>query len=227
MLPKPFPVLAAFLALALTGCAGSSSGPAAGTWSVKADYIEACSCHLFCPCYFNTAPEGGHHCEFDNAVKVASGHVGDVDVSGAKLWLSGDLGGDFTKGMKKAVITFDPTVTPRQQEALKFLIGKIYPVHFESMETDTAPITWEQNGMGGHAKLGDIGEVILKGVVDNAGKQTVIRNLNYWGAQRNTGFRLAKATHRYRGHGMDYHYEDYNGFLIHIESDGKLEPKKG
>ncbi len=45
------------------------------TWSVKADYIEACSCHLFCPCYFNAKPEGGHHCEFNNAIKITQGHV--------------------------------------------------------------------------------------------------------------------------------------------------------
>src|SRR5215467_13820518 len=70
------------------------------SWSVKADYIEACSCHLFCPCYFNTGPEGGHHCEFNNAVKIAEGHVGDVKVDGAKFWLSGDLGGDWPRACR-------------------------------------------------------------------------------------------------------------------------------
>lgn len=99
------------------------------SWSVKADYIEACSCHLFCPCYFNTAPEGGHHCEFNNAVKITEGHVGDVKVDGAKLWISGNLGGDFSKGqMLGAVVTFDTAVQPKQQEAIKFLLTKIYPV---------------------------------------------------------------------------------------------------
>src|SRR5947207_11038387 len=118
--------------IAAVALAAGSSKPAdsAGqkTWAVKADYIEACSCSLFCSCYFNTQPEGGEMCEFNNAIKITEGHVGDVDVTGKKLWLSGDLGGDFTKGMKGAVVTFEPNTTKEQEKALMFLVGKIYPV---------------------------------------------------------------------------------------------------
>ena len=206
-------------------------GPAAGaqskdnTWSVKADYIEACSCHLFCPCYFNAGPEGGHHCEFNNAVKIAEGHVGDVKVDGAKFWLSGDLGGDWAKGMRGAVITFDTAVNPKQQEAIKFLIGKIYPVKWGKIEVDKAPITWEVKGVDGHAKLGNNAEVTLVGVKDASGKQSVLQNVAYWGAQKNTGFYLAKGTHHYKGHGYDYSHKEKNGFMIHIESAGTVEAK--
>jgi hypothetical protein len=194
------------------------------TWSIKADYIEACSCHLFCPCYFNTNPEGSHHCEFNNAIKVVEGHVGDVKVDGAKLWMSGDLGGDFSKGeMKSAVVTFDPAVTPKQQEALKFLVGKIYPVKWANMAVDKAPILWERDGMKAHAKLGNgEGEVMLVGVSDKSGKQSVLQNVAYWGAQKNNGFELAKSEHHYRGHGHDYSYKDRNGFMITIESSGTM-----
>ena len=31
--------------------------PPAPAWRMKADYVEACSCHLFCPCYFNKHAE--------------------------------------------------------------------------------------------------------------------------------------------------------------------------
>jgi hypothetical protein len=190
------------------------------SWSVKADYIEACSCHLFCPCYFNTGPEGGHHCEFNNAVKIAEGHVGDVKVDGAKFWLSGDLGGDWAKGMQGAVLTFDPAVTPEQQKAIQFLVGKIYPVKWGKVEVDKAPITWEVKGMDAHAKLGDKADVVLVGVKDASGKQSVLTNVTYWGAQKNNGFYLAKGTHHYKGHGYDYTHKEKNGFMIHIESSG-------
>lgn len=117
------------------------------TWSIKADYIEACSCHLFCSCYFNTGPEGGHHCEFNNAVKIIEGYVGDTKVDGIKFWMSGDLGGDFSKGeMKGAVVTFEPSITPKQQEAVKFLVGKVYPVKWKAVQTDKAAIVWKKNG---------------------------------------------------------------------------------
>jgi hypothetical protein len=219
-------------ALALIGAVATArdkkaAAPMAGNqpWSIKADYIEACSCHLFCSCYFNTGPEGAHHCEFNNAIKVASGNVGGVKVDGAKLWMSGDLGGDFSKGeMKGAVITFDPSVTPKQQEALKFLIGKIYPVKWGNVQVDKAPITWEMNGMDAHAKLGTAGEVTLKGVKGPDGKQSVLQNVAYWGAQKNDGFKLAKSEHHYKGHGYDYKYADRNGFMISIESSGSDGP---
>jgi len=216
------------LALALITTLGTwaYSKEAKKTWQVKADYIEACSCHLFCPCYFNSSPEGSHHCEFNNAVNVVAGHVGDVKVDGTKFWLSGDLGGDFSKGeMKAAVATFDPSVTPEQQEALKFLIGQIYPVKWEKMVVDTAPITWEMKGANAHAKLGDKGEVTLTGVMNQKGKQQVIKDLKYWGAQKNGGFHLAKSEHHYKGNGFDYKYKDRNGFMIHIESEGLVAAK--
>src|SRR6266851_4508526 len=171
------------------------------TWSIKADYIEACSCHLFCPCYFNAKPEGGHHCEFNNAIKITQGHVGDVSVDGAKVWLSGNLGGDFSKGkMEGAVMTFDTAVTPKQQEAIKFLMGKIYPVKLGKGEA----------------------EVVLTGVKAPDGTQSVLKNVAYWGAQKNDGFYLAKAEHHYKGHGYNYNYKDRNGFMISIESSGAL-----
>src|SRR5580765_368416 len=127
-------MVATFSALLLTSGFAAAKASDAKTWGIKADYIEACSCHLFCSCYFNTGPEDGHHCEFNNAVKNAEGHVGDVKVDGTKFWLSGDLGGEWANGMKGAVITFDPAVTTKQQDAIKFLIGKIYPVKWGKVE---------------------------------------------------------------------------------------------
>jgi len=193
------------------------------TWAVKADYIEACSCDLFCSCYFNTSPEGGSMCEFNNAVRITEGHVGETNVDGVKVWLSGDLGGDFTKGMKSLIITLEPGLTAKQEEAVKFLLGKVYPVKWKSVAVDHSAIEWEKNGSNGHAQLANgKGEVTLKGVMDPAGNQTVIQNLNYWGAQSNTGFYLAKGTHRYKGFGHDYSLKDRNGFFIHIEASGTM-----
>src|SRR4051812_9723062 len=62
-------LIGSFVALSAAQAAENQS------WAIKADYIEACSCHLFCSCYFNTEPEGAHHCEFNNAIKISQGHV--------------------------------------------------------------------------------------------------------------------------------------------------------
>src|SRR5438132_5796435 len=76
-------------------------------WSMNATAIEACSCPMFCQCYFNSAPAGHgggheghaeHYCRFNMAYKVNRGTYGTTDLTGAKFWIAGDLGGDFSKG---------------------------------------------------------------------------------------------------------------------------------
>ncbi|MEK7468572.1 MAG: DUF1326 domain-containing protein [Planctomycetota bacterium] len=218
---------AACAAAALLVFAPATSADAKRKWEIKADYIEACSCPLFCTCYFNTEPAGGHHCEFNNAVRVASGYVGDVKVDGCKFWISGNLGGSFADGeMDGCVITWDTTVTKEQQEALSFLITKVYPVKWKDVKTDTAAITWEmKDGGAAHAKCGDKGEVTLEPAMTD-GKQSVLKEVKYWGAQKNNGFFLCYATHWYKGNGYDYKYTKQNGFTIHIESSGEEDMKK-
>src|SRR5439155_18368211 len=78
----------------------------ADEWTMNASIIEACSCPMFCQCYFNTSPAGHHEhggggehfCKFNNAYKVNHGHAGKVKLDGAKFWVAGDLGGDFSQG---------------------------------------------------------------------------------------------------------------------------------
>ena len=66
----------------LTITAGGPRGAAGDkTWSVKADYIEACSCHLFCACYFNPSPDKDY-CDFNNALRVKKGNYGSVKLVG-------------------------------------------------------------------------------------------------------------------------------------------------
>lgn len=65
----------------------------------------------------------------------------------------------------------------------------------------------------------------MTGVKDASGKQSVLQNVAYWGAQKNSGFYLAKSEHHYKGHGYDYNYKDKNGFMITIDSSGTLDGK--
>src|SRR6188474_2939826 len=82
-------------------------------WNLKATIIEACSCPMFCQCYFNSEPAGAgahghaghdaaaggeHFCKFNNAFRVDSGSFGGTKLDGAKFWVAGDLGAEFTDG---------------------------------------------------------------------------------------------------------------------------------
>jgi hypothetical protein len=217
-----------FIFVVMSMCAGVTNAQMAGKeepWHVSASYIEACSCELFCSCYFNTHPDKDF-CKFNNAIKVTKGNYGKVKLDGMKLWISGDLGGDFSKGeMKQAVFTFEPSATQEQVDAATKVFGHIYPVKWgAAVVSERMPIEWKNNGKTAVAKLGDgtSGSVELSVVTGNDGKTpVVIKNLTYWGAQKNNGFVMAKSKHHYKGHDLDYSFEDANGFLIDIESTGR------
>src|SRR5258707_8572302 len=97
----------------------SSSTGAKPAWQMKADYVEACSCHLFCPCYFNKHAEHPF-CEFNMAVKRREGYSGNTNLAGAKDWLTGDLGPEWgtNKKGKWVVVSFYSSTTKEQPHAL-------------------------------------------------------------------------------------------------------------
>src|SRR5260370_37278363 len=106
-----------FLAL----CLGllMASTPAAQAARMKADYVEACSCHLFCPCYFNKHAEHPY-CEFNMAVKVREGHSGNTNLAGGKNWTTRDPGPDWgtqTKRKKGVCSFFPPTTKKKRSDA--------------------------------------------------------------------------------------------------------------
>jgi hypothetical protein len=124
------------VALAITAMclapAGQAQTPTAlsttPAWNANITAIEACSCQMFCQCYFSTKPSAHaghdgaaeeHFCRFNNAYKVNKGSYGATKLDGAKFWIYGDLGDEFSDGeMDWAVVTFDKATTKDQREAI-------------------------------------------------------------------------------------------------------------
>lgn len=223
-------VLAAVVALNSLGArpaanASPTAAPAGMAWSFDASYIEACSCHLFCPCYFNPHPEHPY-CEFNMAVVVNDGQAGEVSLKGARYWLTGDLGDNFGDGKTPwLVITFDPQVTPAQREALGKVLGKIYPVEWDKVEFDESAFTWEITESEARAKLANgKGEMVLEQWKGNDGGKSVLHNVRYFGADKNDGFVMYKSkVHRWDGFGKQFSYSGRNAFTIRIRSSGMFE----
>lgn len=195
-------------------------------WSLKASYVEACSCPLFCMCYFNTSPAGGHHCEFNNAIIINQGNFGDLKLDGMKVWMSGDLGGDFTTGKANWVVfTFEPSATKEQMDAVMTIMAKGVYAGFEwpVLAVEQKPMTIVTEGPKPYARLGKgEAEVSFEPSAGTDQKPVVIPNLQYWGAKKNNGFHLFYSNHHYTGHGKKFNYEKVNGFRIDIESAGTL-----
>jgi hypothetical protein len=229
--------------LVLAGALLAADKPAANKpWAFNATIIEACSCPMFCQCYFSTSPashdmagmEGheGHseaYCKFNNAYKVNRGTYNGVSLAGAKFWVAGDLGSSFGDGEADwAVLTFDPSVKPAQREGIAAILGHVYPVKWAKFDMGAdAPIVWEHKvgSDEAHATLdgGKAAEVTLKSsVAHNSAGPTVIKNLKYFGAPRNDGFVLMPNTvEAYRIGDKPYEFKGTNGFMITLDITSK------
>jgi len=220
-----FVLVAAAAGIVLAGADSVQTKPPA--WKMNASIIEACSCPMFCQCYFTDKPaahHGGDHaeshfCKFNNAFKVNSGSYGDTNLAGAMFWVAGDLGGDFSKGqMDWAVLTFDPSVTPPQRNAIAAILGQLYPVKWNSFTiAPDSKMEWSASKDRSVAKLdgGKTAEVALVRFPGMTDDPIVIKNLRYWGAPRNEGFVLMpNEVEAYRAGDKPFVFKGTNGFMI-------------
>ena len=231
----------ALLSLALAApvlAQGTAAKAAEPTWSMNASTIEACSCPMFCQCYFNAGPashamagmEGHneHYCKFNNAYKVNKGMYGATKLDGAKFWIYGDLGDDLSKGqMNWGVLTFDKATTKEQREGIGAICGKLFPVTWKSFSTAEGDISWTAGNGEATALLdgGKTAEVRLTTASLNPnvkGQPMVIKNLKYWGAPRNDGFVLMPNTiEALRTGDKAYEFKGTNGFMITVDLASK------
>jgi hypothetical protein len=222
------------LSVAALGLAGLAVGfglaaEQAPEWRINATAIEACSCPMFCPCYFNPSPAGHHgaegeehFCRFNMGYRVNQGNYGEVDLAGAHFWIAGDLGEEFDDGrMDWARVHFDPSVTAEQRGAIATILGHVFPVEWDDFAVgDDATIAWTHEGDHAEARLGDdLATIVLTPApLRNTDDPVVIHNLAYWGAPRNDGFVLMPhEVQAYRLGEKAFEYAGGNGFMITID----------
>lgn len=207
-------------------------------WAANTTVIEACSCPMFCQCYFNTKPaaHAGHHggasehfCRANLAHRINKGHYGPTKLDGVKFWVVDDLGGDFSQGqMDWAVIYFDRAMTPAQREAVTAIMNKVFPVKWNSFKTAEGVIDkWEYTNDAAHATLdgGKTAEVKLVRVQGNTNAPVVVSNLRYWGVPRHDGFVLMpNEVQAYRTGPKAFEYKGTNGFMITWDMSSKDVP---
>jgi Protein of unknown function (DUF1326) len=208
-------------------------------WHMNATVIEACSCPMFCQCYFNTKPaahhahEGAskHFCRANNAYKINKGNYGSVNLDGAKFWIATDLGGDFSKGeMDWAVLYFDKPLAKDQRDAIATIAGHLFPVKWKSLTTAEGNIDkWEYTTDYAVATMdgGKTAEVRLKRMPGMTKEPVVIKNLVYWGAPRNDGFVLMpNEVEAYRVGPNAFEFKGTNGFMLTLDINSEDVAKR-
>jgi hypothetical protein len=246
----PAAALCAALVTAPVDAKEAAAPAAAKEWSMNATIIEACSCPMFCQCYFATKPAahavaaprsgehaghdhaaasdqsdhaghggGDHFCKFNNAFRVNKGNYGATSLDGARFWVAGDLGDEFSDGeMDWAILTYDPAVTPAQREGIQAALAHLYPVKWKNFTVASdAPMEWTADKDAARATLagGKRAEVVLaRNRQSNTDAPIVIQNLKYWGAPRNDGFVLMQnQVEAYREGDQAFEFKGTNGFI--------------
>lgn len=200
--------------------------PAKPQWSMNATIMEACSCPMFCQCYFNLQPAAHmhnskkeHFCRGNLAYKVNKGRYGSETLDGIKFWMASDVGSDFSKGETLwAVLYFDPSVNNKQRQAVQTILSHLMPVKWKSFRTAEAKIDrWEFNDDSAYATLdgGKTAVIKLRRFQGITNQPVVIRNLRYWAAPRNDGFVLMpNEVQAYRIGPKAFEFKGTSGFTI-------------
>ena len=92
-----------------------AASPATPKWVLKADYIDACSCDLACPCLFGGSPTHGY-CKGASLVEIKEGHYDQIDLAGVTVlavynagkWIKFFVSENATKAQTDAVVEFLP-----------------------------------------------------------------------------------------------------------------------
>lgn len=234
-------ILAVCIAFLVVGYTGGPVVSQGHQWALNATVIEGCTCPMFCQCYFAAKPAGHHRhdgkaehfCKFNNAYRVNKGNHGTTRLEGAKFWISGDLGADFSQGQTDwAVVTFDKSLTKAQRDGIVAILPHLFPLKWNSLTTAEGVIDkWQFNNDVAHATLdgGKTAEVKLVRQQGNANTSAppVVRNLRYFGAPRNDGFVLMpNEVQAYRVGPKAYESKGTNGFLLTLDMSSKdVKPK--
>ena len=135
-------------------------------------------------------------------------------------------GADFSKGGEWVEVTFEPSVTKEQRDALTVILPHAYPVTWKSFTVgQDAPIEWSFTNERAVARLagGNAAEVVLIHAPTGMTKEpVVIKNLKYFGVPRNTGFALMpNEVNAYRVGAKPFESKGTNGFMITYDITSK------
>src|SRR5262249_51939282 len=231
--------LVVILAAALAAISlDDSSAP---DWALNATVIESCSCPVFCPCQFsiNHSPaahdiHSGHgtqrFCRFNRAVRVNRGSFGKTQLEGARLWIAGDLGPNFTSSNDQydwGVLRFDPSVTKDQRDAMAVIVPVLFPGKWKSfvVEGDSV-LEGKQTTDRAEARLdeGKTAEIVLSKAQGMTSDPVVVKNLPYEGATTNDGFMVMPSkVEAYRVGSRPFAFKGTNSFVITVEINSQAK----
>ncbi len=229
LLQISLPILIVTAAVSLVIVLPIRSGAGGDDWHFNGTVIEACSCPMFCPCYFNTEPAlnhtdhgAEHFCRFSMAYRINQGHYGATNLTGVKFWVAGDLGADWKDGTTDwAVVTFQTGTSAAQKSGVTAILGHMFPVKWRSFEVaPDAAIAWAATEERAEAKLdgGRQAHIVLNKWSGMDGKTAVFENLAYFAVPRNDGFKMMPTEiESWKRGDKAFEYRGTTGFMVTVD----------
>ncbi|HEX3357787.1 MAG TPA: DUF1326 domain-containing protein [Tepidisphaeraceae bacterium] len=137
--------------------------PSPVSWSIEADYLQACNCEYGCPCEFEAPPTYGF-CEGIGQWQISKGSYGNVKLDGLGIGFAAHWPSALHKGGGTCVWFVDAKATPEQREALtKIATGEAGGMPFEiirmtmskMLPTQVVPFQFHAKGKHSSGRMGD------------------------------------------------------------------------
>ena len=136
---------------------------AAGTWEIRGQYFETCSCDYVCPCPtsgFGARPTKGS-CTFAMVFEVEDGRFEKTALGGVRFAIVGRTPGVMGEGNWSVGLLVDEQANSEQQQALTAIVSgqaggplaNIAPLIGEFLGVESAPIEFRREGLRRSASI--------------------------------------------------------------------------
>lgn len=202
---------------------------AAQSWTLKGEIVLSCGCDVFCPgvLSFGHQTSSAAPCQKWAALRVDSGHFGDVDLSGLQAGFVVDSPGAMSRGNWTTALVVDRRASIYAFKAfqkiftgraggttamLSLLVGRF-------LGADRARMVWQTDGATRIVRIGDIVDGAITPVRGRDGmNDTVIANVDYWVGPDVTVARAGRS--RMRAFGRDWNFDGRSAEICKLDWRG-------
>jgi hypothetical protein len=222
-------VSALLLALACTGASqahGPGHEPVTEDWTIRATILEAVEGTWPCSHRLESS-RAAQPCRYSRALVVESGEVGNVLLTGAKVWMTGGTGREGAEPQHAwSIAIFDSALALEQRTALLTVLGALYPMQDLALTVVTADeIEWPTASTHARMGAGRSGEIALE-PADGGSDRHESTDRRYANAARVEKLEWLRGDrHGYRGGTVSFEAQPTFGFRITIDAaSGRHDP---
>lgn len=188
-------------------------------WSVKGEYMEACSCDFLCPCIpkNSTTPATHDYCKVALAFEIEAGHYGDVDLAGVRFVFFAQSKAIMSQGQWIGGLIVDSAASDQQCAAVTAIaspasggpLGNFMPLISDFRGLERRAIAFARNGKQVSVQIEGMLDQVVVGIdsVSAPGECVVIDNTAH---PVNKRLNLASAARNFiRAFGIEW--EDHSG----------------